>query len=62
MTKFKVLLQLLRTKLWTMYQLMDTTIIHLDSKNRMVRLGIGKHDGTWFARADLWWFGVRISF
>lgn len=36
-------------------------LIKLDEKNRMVRLGFGKNDGNWFVRADLWWFGVRIS-
>ena len=26
----------------------------------MLRFGFGKHDGTWFMRLDLWWFGIRI--
>lgn len=37
------------------------TYLPLDAQNRMLRLGFGKHDGKWFARADLWFFGVRIS-
>ena len=35
--------------------------IDLDSDNRMVRCGFGKHDGKWFARIDLWWMGFRIK-
>lgn len=35
--------------------------ITLDENNRMVRGGFGKNEGKWFARADLWFFGVRIS-
>jgi hypothetical protein len=37
------------------------TVIPLDEKNRMLRVGFGKHDGRWFARIDLWFFGVRLS-
>ena len=37
------------------------TRIPLDTANRMLRIGVGKHDGHWFARIDLWFFGVRIS-
>jgi hypothetical protein len=40
---------------------MKLTKISLDKANRMVRLGIGKHDGHWFARIDLWFFGIRLS-
>lgn len=35
--------------------------IPLDPKNRMIRAGVGKHDGTWFARIDLWCIGFRVS-
>jgi len=34
--------------------------INLDEQNRMLRFGFGKHDGIWFMRLDLWWFGIRI--
>jgi len=34
--------------------------ISLDKQNRMLRFGFGKHNGTWFMRLDLWWFGIRI--
>jgi|MEHZ01.1.fsa_nt_MEHZ010285308.1_1 hypothetical protein len=34
--------------------------INLDKDNRMLRFGVGKHNGTWFIRLDLWWFGLRI--
>ena len=37
------------------------TKIPLDKDNRMVRIGLGKHEGKWFFRVDLWWFGLRIS-
>lgn len=37
------------------------TKIPLDPKNRMIRAGVGKHDGTWFARIDLWCVGFRVS-
>jgi len=37
------------------------TKLDLDEKNRMVRLGIGLHDGKWFARVDLWWVGFRLT-
>lgn len=40
---------------------MKLTKIPLDEKNRMIRAGFGKHDGNWFVRVDLWWFGVRLS-
>tara|TARA_R110001583_G_scaffold81273_1_gene217066 strand:- start:947 stop:1144 length:198 start_codon:yes stop_codon:yes gene_type:complete len=35
-------------------------LINLDKQNRMLRFGFGKHNGTWFMRLDLWWFGIRI--
>ena len=34
--------------------------IPLDEKNRMLRIGFGKHDGKWFARIDLWYNGWRL--
>ncbi len=37
------------------------TKIELDSKNRMLRAGFGKHDGFWFFRIDLWFVGYRLS-
>jgi len=35
--------------------------IPLDTKNRMIRVGFGLHDGKFFIRIDLWFFGVRLS-
>jgi len=40
---------------------MTLTRISLDKDNRMLRLGIGKNDGNWFARVDLWYIGFRIT-
>lgn len=40
---------------------MHVTKIPLDAKNRMLRAGFGKHDGRWFLRLDLWFFGVRLT-
>ena len=40
---------------------MRLTKIPLDTNNRMLRIGFGKHDGRWYARVDLWFFGVRIN-
>ena len=37
------------------------TVIKLDNDNRMLRLGFGKNKGRWFARIDLWFFGIRLS-
>lgn len=37
------------------------SIINLDPKNRMLRIGFGKHDNHWFFRIDLWFFGLRLS-
>ena len=37
------------------------TKINLDVNNRMLRLGLGKHEGKWFFRVDLWFFGFRIT-
>ena len=41
---------------------MKLTVIEMKEWNRMVRLGIGQHEGTWFIRLDLWWRGYRLSF
>jgi hypothetical protein len=40
---------------------MRLTRIPLDTNNRMLRIGFGKHDGRWFARVDVWFFGIRIT-
>jgi hypothetical protein len=40
---------------------MKLTKLELDEKNRMVRVGLGKHDGNWFFRVDLWCVGFRIT-
>lgn len=37
------------------------TTISLDKQNRMLRIGFGKHDGRWFARVDLWFYGFRLT-
>jgi hypothetical protein len=37
------------------------TRINLDKNNRMLRIGFGKHEGNWFFRIDLWFFGYRIK-
>jgi hypothetical protein len=34
--------------------------IPLNKDNRMLRIGFGRHDGEWFFRVDLWYFGVRF--
>lgn len=36
-------------------------LIKLDKKNRMLRVGFGKHQGLWFFRIDVWWLGLRIA-
>lgn len=35
--------------------------ISLDMNNRMIRIGFGKHKSNWFARIDLWFFGIRVK-
>lgn len=40
---------------------MKLTTITMEPNNRMVRLGVGKHDGKWFARIDLWFIGFRLT-
>lgn len=37
------------------------TKIPLDKDNRMLRIGFGKHNGSWFFRIDLWATGFRIK-
>lgn len=37
------------------------TKVPLDEKNRMVRIGLGLHEGRWFFRVDLWWIGFRLT-
>lgn len=39
---------------------MTVTKLKLDKANRMLRLGFGLHESTWFARADLWYIGIRV--
>jgi len=41
--------------------MMQITKIPLDSNNRMLRIGFGKHNGEWFFRVDLWWVGYRFK-
>ena len=40
---------------------MKFTKLELDNNNRMLRIGFGKHGGKWFARVDMWYFGIRIT-
>lgn len=40
---------------------MTITRISLDPANRMLRIGLGRHEGHWFARVDLWWAGWRLT-
>ncbi len=35
--------------------------IAMGNGNRMLRAGIGQHDGIWFIRIDLWAVGFRLS-
>ena len=37
------------------------TKIEMKPGNRMVRAGFGQHDGNWFLRVDLWFFGLRVT-
>lgn len=41
--------------------MMKLTKINLDYNNHMLRAGFGKHEGKWFVRVDLWFFGFRIT-
>lgn len=40
---------------------MTITKISLDEQNRILRAGFGKNEGKWFARIDVWFFGLRIT-
>jgi len=40
---------------------MTFTKLSLDKDNRMLRLGVGKNNGKWFFRIDLWCVGLRIT-
>lgn len=40
---------------------MTLTKVLLDDDNRMLRVGIGKNNGAWFARVDLWFVGLRLT-
>jgi hypothetical protein len=40
---------------------MKVTRIDMEQGNRMIRIGLGQHDGKWFARIDLWYAGFRIT-
>lgn len=35
--------------------------ISLNKDNRMLRIGFGKHNGSWFFRIDLWVIGYRLK-
>jgi hypothetical protein len=35
--------------------------IKMGNGNRMLRVGLGQHNGVWFVRLDLWLVGFRIS-
>lgn len=37
------------------------TKLPLQQGNRMIRIGFGQHEGKWFFRVDLWYYGWRIS-
>lgn len=37
------------------------TKIPLDKDNRMLRIGFGKNNGSWFFRVDLWFIGIRLK-
>lgn len=40
---------------------MNITRIPLDKDNRMLRIGFGKNNASWFFRIDLWIIGFRIK-
>lgn len=44
-----------------MPSLIKITKLPLEKGNRMLRAGFGQHDGKWFVRVDLWWFGIRLT-
>lgn len=37
------------------------TVIKMEPNNRMVRVGFGQHEGNWFFRIDVWYYGLRIA-
>jgi hypothetical protein len=41
---------------------MNLKKINLEKNNRMLRFGFGKHEGKWFIRVDLWFFGFRLTY
>lgn len=43
------------------YKFFSIEKIKLDKDNRMLRLGFGKNQATWFFRIDLWAVGYRIK-
>lgn len=52
---------------WTTHQrasinTMTFTKITNTPNNELVRIGFGRHAGTWFIRLDLWRVGVRVTF
>ncbi len=44
-----------------MFKQVQCDKLDMSKGNRMVRAGIGQHNGVWFARVDLWWVGFRLS-
>ena len=40
---------------------MKLTKIDLGKTNRMLRIGLGKNEGNWFFRVDLWCIGYRVT-
>lgn len=40
---------------------MKITKLPLDVNNRMLRIGFGKNEGSWFFRVDLWFVGYRLK-
>lgn len=51
----------LKTKIEEVVLNVELTKIPLAKGNRMVRFGVGQHDGRWFVRIDLWVAGYRIN-
>jgi hypothetical protein len=37
------------------------TVISLNTANRMLRIGFGKHNNKWFVRVDLWFKAFRLA-
>lgn len=40
---------------------LTVTKVTMDEQNRMLRAGLGKHDGKWFFRMDFWAVGFRLT-